>query len=303
MNGFSSSAGPLDEDHQITYPFKSFDGGVTIDKQQSGERTFDINEDGIAHYGLFPDWIEGLRQYGGDAIVNDLANGAEAYLQMWERAEGVPGPRCRSRSGDMRRTGVRHVEPGLRANKLLRRAGQPQRRDGRVWRWCLNKRALDKVAITAVLTRHGRSALVATQARGAARRQDRGRRQAQARGAPCRPGRARPVDGARGRRHHIRVRRPPAAGCASRRPRPARRRRACAATCGLGACGETPADRSGCGRAGGRARGRGEAARGEDPAHEVRRAAHHGARTSRASPPASRTRSRRTTSARSPTST
>ena len=166
MNGFSSSAGPLDEDHQITYPFKSFDGGVTIDKQRSGERVFDINEDGTAHYGLFPDWIEGLRQYGGDAIVNDLANGAEAYLQMWERAEGVPGPRCRSRSGDMRRTGVRHVEPGLRANKLLRQAGQPQRREGRVWRWCLNKRKLGKVAITAVLTRHGRSALVATQARG-----------------------------------------------------------------------------------------------------------------------------------------
>jgi hypothetical protein len=166
MNGFSSSAGPLDEDHQITYPFKSFDGGVTIDKQRSGERVFDINEDGTAHYGLFPDWIEGLRQYGGDAIVNDLANGAEAYLQMWERAEGVPGPRCRSRSSDMRRSGVRRVEPGLSANKLLRQAGQPQQRDGRVWRWCLNKRALDKVAITAVLRRHGRSALVATQARG-----------------------------------------------------------------------------------------------------------------------------------------
>ncbi len=166
MNGFSASAGPLDEEHQIKYPFKSFDGGVTIDKQQSGERTFDINEDGIAHYGLFPDWVEGLRQYGGDAIVNDMANGAEAYLQMWERAEGVPGPRCRSRSSDMRRKGVRRVELGLPADQLLRRAGQPQDRDGRVWRWCLNKRALDKVAITAVLTRRGRSALVATQARG-----------------------------------------------------------------------------------------------------------------------------------------
>jgi len=166
MNGFSASAGPPDADHQIKYPFKSFDGGVTIDKQRSGERAFDINQDGTAHYGLFPDWVEGLRQYGGDAIVNDMANGAEAYLQMWERAEGVPGPRCRSRSSDMRRNGVRRVEPGLSANKLLRQAGQPQQRDGRVWRWCLNKRALDKVAITAVLTRHGRSALVATQARG-----------------------------------------------------------------------------------------------------------------------------------------
>jgi microsomal dipeptidase-like Zn-dependent dipeptidase len=166
MNGFSASAGALDPEHQIKYPFKSFDGGVTIDKQQSGEQTYDINEDGIAHYGLFPDWVEGLRQLGGDAIVNDMANGAEAYLQMWERAEGVPPPRCRSRSSHMRRKGVRRVELGLGANALLRRAGQPQQRNGRVWHWCLNKRALDKVSITAVLTRRGRSALVATHARG-----------------------------------------------------------------------------------------------------------------------------------------
>jgi microsomal dipeptidase-like Zn-dependent dipeptidase len=166
MNGMSASAGPLDDENGIEYPFKSFDGGVTIDKQQSGERVFDINDDGIAHYGLFPDWIEGLRQLGGDAIVDDMANGAEAYLQMWERAEGVPGPRCKSRSSNMRRNGVRGVHLGLRANVLLRRAGQPQVREGRVWRWCLNRRPLDKVRITAVLTKRGRSALVATQARG-----------------------------------------------------------------------------------------------------------------------------------------
>jgi len=162
----SASAGPLDDENGIEYPFKSFDGGVTIDKQRSGERTFDINEDGIAHYGLFPDWVEGLRQLGGDAIVDDMANGAEAYLQMWERAEGVPGPRCKSRAGNMRRHGVRGAHLGLRANVLLRRAGQPQVRDGRVWRWCLKRRPLDKVRITTVLTKRGRSALVATQARG-----------------------------------------------------------------------------------------------------------------------------------------
>ena len=165
MNGFSSSAGPLDEEHKITYPFKSFDGGVTIDKQQSGERTFDINEDGIAHYGLFPDWVEGLRQLGGDEIVNDMANGAEAYLQMWERAEGVPAPRCRSRTARLRRKGVRYIELGLPASKFLRRAGQPQQRRGRVWRWCLKNRSIEKASITAVLTPRGRSALVATNAR------------------------------------------------------------------------------------------------------------------------------------------
>ncbi|HYH59650.1 MAG TPA: hypothetical protein VD790_10590 [Thermoleophilaceae bacterium] len=166
MNGMSASAGPLGEDDQITYPFKSFDGGVTIDKQQSGERTFDINEDGIAHYGLFPDWIEGLRQLGGDAIVDDMANGAEAYLQMWERAVGVPGPRCRSRTSRLRRTGVRGIHVGLGARRFLARAGQPQDRDGRVWRWCMKRQPMDERALTAVLTKRGRSALVATNAPG-----------------------------------------------------------------------------------------------------------------------------------------
>src|SRR5688572_26218072 len=140
MNGMSASAGPLGQEDRISYPFKSFDGGVTIDKQKSGERTFDINEDGIAHYGLFPDWVEGLRQLGGDEIVDDMANGAEAYLQMWERAEGVPGPRCRSRTAKLRRAGVRRIELGLPAGRLLRYAGQPQERDGRVWSWCVKRR-------------------------------------------------------------------------------------------------------------------------------------------------------------------
>jgi microsomal dipeptidase-like Zn-dependent dipeptidase len=165
MNGFSSSAGPPGEEDQITYPFKSFDGGVTIHKQQSGDRTFDFNEDGIAHYGLFPDWVEGLRQLGGDEIVDDMANGAEAYLQMWERAEGVPAPTCRSRTARLRRKGVRKIELGLPADRFLRRAGQPQQRDGRVWRWCLKQRSIDNASVTAVLTQRGRSALIATNAR------------------------------------------------------------------------------------------------------------------------------------------
>jgi microsomal dipeptidase-like Zn-dependent dipeptidase len=165
MNGMSASAGPPEEKDRIEYPFKSFDGGVTVDKQKSGEHTFDLNEDGIAHYGLFPDWIEALRQLGGDAIVNDMANGAEAYLQMWERAEGVPPPRCRSRTARLRSRGVRKVHVGLSANDFLRRAGQPQQRRGRVWRWCVNKRDIRKVRITAVLTPKGRSALVATNAK------------------------------------------------------------------------------------------------------------------------------------------
>jgi hypothetical protein len=166
MNGFSTSSGPIDQKHPVKYPFKSFDGGVTLDKQKSGERVFDINQDGIAHYGLFPDWIEALHQLGGDPLVADMANGSEAYLQMWERANGIPGPTCRSRTARLRIRGVRHIEVGLRYNRLLKRAGQPQIRRGRVWRWCLNGRDLSKVHITAVLSPKGHSELVATNARG-----------------------------------------------------------------------------------------------------------------------------------------
>ena len=166
MNGFSSSAGPIGDEVKISYPFKTVDGNVTIQKQKSGERTFDINEDGISHYGLFPDWVEALRKLGGDQIANDMANGTEAYLQMWERAVGVPGPKCRSRTARLRSRGVRKIHVGLAANAFLRRAGQPQQRRGRVWRWCVNKRSIKKTRITAVLTPEGRSALVATNARG-----------------------------------------------------------------------------------------------------------------------------------------
>ena len=43
------------------------------------------------HYGLYPDWVEDLRQVAGSQIVDDMANGAEAYLQMWARAEAAAG--------------------------------------------------------------------------------------------------------------------------------------------------------------------------------------------------------------------
>ena len=68
-------------------PFRSFDGGSLIERQRSGTRVYDINVDGVDHYGLYPDWIEDLRMVAGQGIVDDMANGAEAYLQMWARAE------------------------------------------------------------------------------------------------------------------------------------------------------------------------------------------------------------------------
>jgi microsomal dipeptidase-like Zn-dependent dipeptidase len=73
----------------VTYPFRSFDGGSLIHRQRSGTRVYDVNLDGVDHYGLYPDWIEDLRKVGGQQIVDDMANGAEAYLRMWGRAESA----------------------------------------------------------------------------------------------------------------------------------------------------------------------------------------------------------------------
>lgn len=44
-------------------PFES-KFGFRFERQLSGERTFDLNTDGIAHYGLLADWLEDVRQHG-----------------------------------------------------------------------------------------------------------------------------------------------------------------------------------------------------------------------------------------------
>jgi hypothetical protein len=79
---------PLHGGTAVRYPFRTFDGGSTVDRQRTGERVFDVNSDGFAHYGMVPDWLEDLRIVAGSdgqAIVNDMSRGAEIYLQTWER--------------------------------------------------------------------------------------------------------------------------------------------------------------------------------------------------------------------------
>jgi hypothetical protein len=138
-NGFGSQGMPRPSAAQnpLEYPFESFDGRVTLDRQVSGERVFDLNADGVAHYGLYPDWVADLRVLAGDRIVRHLGRGAEAYLQMWERAYGVPEVRCRGwNRRKLNATGIHsRIELGQPWEGVLRSAGQPVRRE-RVWRWC-----------------------------------------------------------------------------------------------------------------------------------------------------------------------
>jgi hypothetical protein len=171
MNGFGSQGGPRGAGvaNPVSYPFRSFDGKVTIDRQTSGERVFDINTDGVAHYGLYPDWIEDLRMLAGGKIVRDMGRGAEAYLQMWERASGIPKVSCdRLRQRFLTARGFPgRLELGQRPKRVLKRAGQPVNRT-RAWRWCAASRSKSakpgakrsKPQVAAVFTRAGKVGLI-----------------------------------------------------------------------------------------------------------------------------------------------
>ena len=167
MNGFGAQGGPrLGASNPVRYPFKSFDGKMTIDRERTGQRVFDINTDGVAQYGLFPDWVQDLRMIAGDQIVKDLSRGPEAYLQMWERAEGVPVAHCQAARAPFTPAGLGQMRLGAGSDTLLRSAGQPDQRPGRAWRYCVQGRSPASSAVVTVLTPGGSLALVASSARG-----------------------------------------------------------------------------------------------------------------------------------------
>ena len=70
-------------------------GGVRLTQHRSGLRTFDVTKEGVSMYGLFADWVQEVALAadelapgtgGGKQIVEDMLDGAETYLQLWERA-------------------------------------------------------------------------------------------------------------------------------------------------------------------------------------------------------------------------
>ena len=87
--GFSSLPGPRPDagTEPLRYPFKSFVCDVRFVRQRSGERTYDLNADGVAHYGLFADLVADVeRQRHGRGALKPFFRSAEAYLEMWEGA-------------------------------------------------------------------------------------------------------------------------------------------------------------------------------------------------------------------------
>jgi hypothetical protein len=163
MNGFGAQGDPrgADAPAPVAYPFTGL-GGVTVDRQRSGERVFDINTDGVAHYGLYADWVEDAQHVAGPdgaALGADLARGAEAYLQTWERAWGLAPDSCRNPGLRMSvRAFTRAAEPGLRARALMQRVGQPWQRLGREFTYCAKRPGRQRVLITVELSQAGRVA-------------------------------------------------------------------------------------------------------------------------------------------------
>jgi hypothetical protein len=132
-NGLGTQGGPRGAGvkNPVAYPFTGL-GGVTISRQVSGQRVYDVNTDGVAHYGLYADWIEDLRRLAGDEIVKDLACGAESYLQVWERANGV------APSGCLDAARFDELTAGMPTEQVLRAVGQPERRQGATFTYCVN---------------------------------------------------------------------------------------------------------------------------------------------------------------------
>jgi hypothetical protein len=165
MNGLGAQGDPRGADvpNPVTYPFTGL-GGVTVERQHAGERVYDINVDGVAQYGLYPDWIQDLTEVAeseqkgdGARIEADMERGAEAYLQMWERAEGIAPDSCRNpelRKSVDRATALIHR--GMRTKQVMEAVGQPYERLGSTYSFCAKAPGDPKVTVTVTFSGTGR---------------------------------------------------------------------------------------------------------------------------------------------------
>lgn len=165
INGLGAQGDPRGGDvpNPVTYPFTGL-FGQTVGQQHAGERVYDINVDGVAQYGLYPDWIQDLgmvadAEHPGDgaAIQDDIARGAEAYLQMWERAVGIAPDSCRNPG---LRKSVGEVESlireGMTTKQVMTAVGQPYTRLGTTYGFCARTSTDPRVPMTVTFSSGGR---------------------------------------------------------------------------------------------------------------------------------------------------
>jgi microsomal dipeptidase-like Zn-dependent dipeptidase len=95
--GNASEAAAQGNATRVPYPFFTLTPGTPLPLKKSSlpGRTFDFNTEGMAHFGLFPDFVQDLRSQGvTDGELRPLFRSAEGFLQTWARAEqaAVPMP-------------------------------------------------------------------------------------------------------------------------------------------------------------------------------------------------------------------
>ncbi len=91
VGGFAAMPGPAADakTRPLHYPFRAFRGKVKFTRERTGSRTFDLNKDGVAHYGLIPDLLaDAQRRAGGRRALDMLFHSAGAYVHTWRRAGG-----------------------------------------------------------------------------------------------------------------------------------------------------------------------------------------------------------------------
>src|SRR3954447_21090459 len=155
LGGLSHQPDPSSAGKSFRYPFRSYDGKVTLRRQRTGQRTFDYGKEGVAHYGLYADWFNDLGRIGGRRLSRDMWDGAEAYLEMWERADGIRTPRCADSDHPLTARGRGELRLGRGWRTLLRPGGQPQQRT-RAWSWCVAGKRNRRAADVGVLSRSGK---------------------------------------------------------------------------------------------------------------------------------------------------
>jgi microsomal dipeptidase-like Zn-dependent dipeptidase len=71
----------------VTYPFTAAATGLPMDQSVIGQRTFDVNDDSLAHVGMLPDWIADVQSQGlTEAELAPLLASADGYVSAWARA-------------------------------------------------------------------------------------------------------------------------------------------------------------------------------------------------------------------------